>query len=169
MDSGCTSGFAVADTTDSISRRTSSADNVIRPAVRDTAADAAFERPGSRVRSVAAKIENAPLSAKVAIPSRKIDDLPPVLGVPGTEGNVVLDATFEGTLKEPKVTVDGGLGQLSIRDSPLEKPFAVKVLASYDGARALAHVALDQGGKRLFKATADGRVAARRTSKYTTN
>jgi len=104
-------------------------------------------------------IETQPLSARASIPSRKIADLPPNLGIPKVVGNIVLDVKMDGTLREPNLSVDGALAQLSIEGSPLEQPFTLKLIAHYDGKEGDAHLALDQSTTRMMKATAKGRVS----------
>ncbi len=104
-------------------------------------------------------LEETPFTLHVAIPSRTIESLPPSLGIPRAKGRVVAELTAEGTPRRPVLQLDAALAGMSIEKSPLEQPFSAKVVARYDGATAVAHVAIDQSTTRLLKGMAEAKVA----------
>ena len=84
----------------------------------------------------ASRMLHVPFTAKVAVPSRSIGDLPDMMRFDGASGTADLTVTVEGTALEPRVTTRGGLHAFRLTQGRKSTPLEAELTGTYDGAVA---------------------------------
>lgn len=103
----------------------------------------------------------APLSAKLVIPSRRLDQLPSVLGVQGIHGAAALVVDVSGTVAEPEVHLAGSLRELHTEAmAPALRP-DVDVRLDYDGRELSLSTKMRGGDRELVDLAAHAEIRAR--------
>ncbi len=88
----------------------------------------------------ASRMLHVPFTARVAIPSRSIDELPDMMRFDGASGTADLTVTVEGTALDPRVTMRGGLHAFRLTHGRKSTPLEAELTGTYDGAVADAAV-----------------------------
>ena len=80
-----------------------------------------------------ARFRAIPFTALLVLPNRRLDKLPPILQMQGSEGDVEATLRVEGTMSEPKVELTGRARGIKTIDSPVEGTLTAALQATYDG------------------------------------
>jgi len=86
------------------------------------------------------RLSKAPFEMTVVVPRRKLNDLPAVLGMKGTPGEVQAEISAGGTAEEPRVLVDAHLIDWKGAASTFAQGTTTDLSARYDGRRVGANV-----------------------------
>jgi len=103
----------------------------------------------------------APLSAKLVIPSRRLDQLPSVLGVHGIDGTAALTLDVSGTAVEPAVHLTGNLRGLHTEAMPPALKPDVDMGLDYDGRILSLSTKIRGGGRELVELAGRAEIRAR--------
>jgi translocation and assembly module TamB len=98
--------------------------------------------------------------AKLAIPERELDSLPPLLRAKGAHGRIAATVDWNGTIVQPVVDTDLSLRNGRTDVSLLSLPIDLELTAHYDSPRGDATLAATSRQRRLLQATAHVDAAA---------
>lgn len=96
---------------------------------------------------------SAPLSAKLVVPTRRLDQLPAVLASNGLQGAMEAELDASGTVLEPKVRLVARSRDLHTPAMPLGLKTDSDVLLAYDGIGADLAVKMRAKGRQLLDLT----------------
>jgi translocation and assembly module TamB len=99
-------------------------------------------------------LRTMPFQARIAIPERELDGLPPVIRTKATHGRIATTLDWNGTVLEPKVeinaTVRNGRSDVSVLSLPIDLDLA----AHYDGPHGDATLRASSRNRNLLDAKA---------------
>jgi translocation and assembly module TamB len=102
---------------------------------------------------------DTPLEARILVPLRSIDALPPALGRLPLRGEVALDAELTGTTRAPKLTLTATGTNLRSRTAAACVPVvAVAARVAYEGEKAAVRVAVTREQREVLVTDANVRV-----------
>lgn len=101
------------------------------------------------------RLEKVPVDAVVAIPARKLGEMPPLLALRGMEGTVALRAEAKGTVDAPAFRMGAQLRDFRAHQSPLLTALDADVEGLYDGHRADLALRIREAGGGQWKQTRD--------------
>ncbi|APR81349.1 Hypothetical protein A7982_06696 [Minicystis rosea] len=112
----------------------------------------ALLRSPSRLHSL---LGEAPIEARIDVPRRSLDRLPPALGQIPLHGDVELAAVLRGTARDPRLIVNAwGTSLFVLGTSRCVRPLDVEASLGYDGRRAEARLTATDGGREVMTADA---------------
>jgi autotransporter translocation and assembly factor TamB len=128
----------------------------------DAATKLPLPRLLQRPDAAPALVREAPLEARITVPRRSLDALPPALGKLPVRGEVELVATLAGTMLAPRLALTARGSNLVLRDAAsCPQPTEVETTLAYDGRVADVHLAASREGHAIV--AADGVVAVSAT------
>lgn len=97
----------------------------------------------------------APMSVKVVVPPRRLDQLPGVLGVHDARGEIAGELDASGTILDPRVRASVRGRRVRLPAMPPGMKADPDVAIDYDGARAKIAIKVSDGGRELLDASGE--------------
>jgi translocation and assembly module TamB len=99
--------------------------------------------------SAKGRVLEAPLNARLVVPPRRLDQLPPVLGLSTARGEIAGDIDASGTALDPRIHLDVRARQAKLPSMPAEAKADGDMKLDYDGRVAEFSAKLGSGGKAM--------------------
>ena len=94
-----------------------------------------------------------PFTAHVVVSPRRVESLPPVLGLAGVTGEVRADVAWSGAVDGPTIDVSAGLADSRPDPAIITRPLDLSLTMHYDGARADATLRGSERAKQVLDAS----------------
>lgn len=106
-------------------------------------------------------VSTTPIEARVAVPRRSLDALPPALGgLPPVKGDIELTADLQGTARAPKVTLKAkGTSLLPRGAARCVRTVDLEADVVYDGQKADVHLVATRDGREVMGTNATVKVS----------
>jgi autotransporter translocation and assembly factor TamB len=114
-------------------------------------------------RRLLALLGDTPIEARIEVPRRSLDALPPALGEPPARGEVELTAVLAGTPRAPKLDLTAkGTNLIARGASTCVRPVDLDARVAYDGEEAAVRLAATRDGREIAGAGGTVKVSAAR-------
>jgi translocation and assembly module TamB len=100
------------------------------------------------------KLLHMPVTMKIAMADRPLDQMPDAIRVDGTKGTANVTLTLDGAAMAPRLEIHGAARNVQLVGSHDQTPFDADLAVTYDGVAGDVTLGAHAGGKELLHATA---------------